>query len=432
MKVGVITLGCPKNTADTESLLAELPNFCELANVEDAEIVLLNTCAFLKTAREEVYEKLDELKKKKVVLVGCLSIQLDKSILNKYKQLYAVISGKHYAEFAKIIREVSEGKKVFAVSTEPIQYLDMPGKTLITPQSYAYVKIAEGCDNKCSFCLIPKLKGRYRSRPMLSILNEVKDLINLGVKEIILVAQDCGYYGMDLYGKKMLSELLRKISSINKNFWVRILYIYPERIDDELLSILAKSSRICKYLDIPLQHGDAEILKQMRRPFLVGKTVEKIKKIKKLIPEMTFRTSLIVGFPGETEKYFKNLLKFVKEIEFDHVGVFEYSQEDNTEAGSFQNQLISKIKKERRKKTMLLQQKISHSKNKKLIGHFAKTLIERYDAKKKIYIGRSQKFAPEIDGNMMVKSKDLLKINEFYQVKITKATQYDLYGTVTP
>jgi len=430
MKVGVITLGCPKNTADTESLLAELPSFCELASPEDAEIVLLNTCAFLKTARKEAYEKLDELKNKKVVLAGCLSGLLDKNIFEKYPQLFAVVSGNNYSEFKKIIKKVSENKKVFAISAEPIKYLDMPGKTLITPQSYAYVKIAEGCDNKCSFCLIPRLKGRYRSRPMLSILNEVKALTSLGVKEIILVAQDCGYYGMDLYGKKTLADLLKKISAIKSDFLIRILYIYPERIDAELLSVIAKSPKICKYLDIPLQHGDAEILRQMRRPFLVEKTVQKIKNIRKTIPEMTFRTSLIVGFPGETEKSFKNLLKFIKEIDFDHVGVFEYSQEENTEAGLFKNQLSTKIKKERRKKTMLLQQKISYSKNKKHIGSSMKTLIEKYDPKKKIYIGRSQKFSPEIDGSIFIKSKTPLKINEFYQVKITQADMYDLCGAI--
>lgn len=429
-KIGVITLGCPKNTADTESLLAELPVNYEIANVEDSKVVLINTCAFLKAARNEVYENLKELHDKKVILVGCLSGQLNQSIFKEYPQLFAVVSGQHYEEIGTIIKDVEKNKKVFAVSKEPLVYLDMKGKTLITPHGFAYVKIAEGCDNRCSFCLIPKLKGSFRSRPMLSILTEIKELLSLGVKEIILVAQDCGYYGMDLYGKKSLTELLRKISSINQDFWVRVLYVYPERIDDELLDLMSKSPRICKYLDIPLQHGDADILKAMRRPYIVEKTVEKIAHIRKVIPTVTFRTSLIVGFPGETEKAFKNFEKFVKNIEFDHVGVFEYSQEESTDAGIMPNQITAKLKKERRKKIMLLQQKISQNNAKKLIGKFQKVLIENYDPKKKVYMGRSQRFAPEIDGNVLVKSKTQLELNQFYKVKITKALPYDLEGTI--
>lgn len=430
IKIGVITLGCPKNTADTESLLAELPEYFELSNVEDAELVLLNTCAFLKVARNEIFERLHELKKKKVILVGCYAGQLTEKTFDEYSQLYAIVSGSHYPEISEIVQQVSKGKKVFAVSEEPIRYVNMSGKMLITPKSYAYVKIAEGCDNRCSFCLIPKLKGRYRSRPMLSIISEIKDLISLGVKEMILVAQDCGCYGVDLYGKKTLSELLQKITAINGKFWIRILYIYPERIDDELLKAMSKNDKICKYLDIPLQHGDSEILKAMRRPFLVEKTLEKIKNIREIMPDMSFRTSLIVGFPNETEKSFKNLLKFVKAINFDHVGAFEYSQEEGTDAATLADQILPKIKKQRRKEIMLLQQKISFAKNKKLVGRIFKTLVEKYDPKKKIYLGRSQKFAPEIDGNIIIKSKTPLALNEFYKVRIVKAEPYDLLGEV--
>ncbi|MDD3861398.1 MAG: 30S ribosomal protein S12 methylthiotransferase RimO [Candidatus Gracilibacteria bacterium] len=428
VKIGIITLGCPKNTADTESILAELPDYYELANVEDAKLILINTCAFLKAARDEVYEILTELHDKKIILAGCLAGQLQKEIFKKYPQLFAVVSGNHYEEMGEIVKEIEKNKRVFAVSKEPVRYIDMKGKILITPRSFAYVKIAEGCDNKCSFCLIPKLKGRYRSRPMVSIITEIKELISLGVKEIILVAQDCGYYGIDLYGKKSLTELLQKISSINKDFWVRVLYVYPERIDDELLNLMAKSTRICKYLDIPLQHGDADILKSMRRPFIVEKTIEKIANIRKIIPIITFRTSLIVGFPGETEKSFKNLEKFIKKIKFDHVGVFEYSKEENTEAGEMPNQISEKTKKLRRKKAMLIQQKISSENAKKSIGTTQKVIIESYDPKKKIYTGRSQRFAPDIDGKIFIKSKIPLELNTFHKVKITKGSQYDCWG----
>lgn len=428
-KIGVISLGCAKNTADTEALLAQLPKNFEIANIEDSEIILLNTCAFLKVARDEVFRNLKSLKNKKVILTGCLAGRLKKEIFKQYPQLYAVVSGKHYAEIGWIIQKIAQDKKIYAVSEEPVKYLDMPGKTLITPKSYSYVKIAEGCNNNCSFCLIPKLKGRYRSRPMFSILTEIKGLLSLGVKEIILVAQDCGCYGTDLYGKKSLAELLEKISAFKGDFWLRILYIYPERIDDELLTFIAKSPKICKYLDIPLQHGDAKILKMMRRPHIVEKTLEKIVRIRKIIPNVALRTSLIVGFPGENEKEFENLEKFVEKINFDHVGVFEYSREKGTDAYSLRRQIPARTKKLRRKKIMLFQQKISYKHGKKLVGKSQKVLIEKYDPKKKIYIGRSYRYAPEVDGKVFIKSKHPLKLNRFSKVKITKALPYDIEGT---
>lgn len=428
--VGVISLGCPKNTADTESILAELSNRFKISPLEKSEIVLLNTCAFLKSARDEAYGTLKNLSGKKVILLGCLTGLLKKNIFKHYPQLYAVVSGIHYPAIGDIISEVAEEKKIFAVSPEPRRYIDMAGKLLITPPSYAYLKIAEGCNNACSFCLIPSLKGHYRSRPMISILREARNLIKLGIKEIILVAQDCGYYGIDLYKEKTLSKLLKKLSLLKGDFWIRVLYVYPERIDDPLLEVMAGSPKICKYLDIPLQHGDPDILKAMRRPYDISRTLQTIERIRDKIPKITLRTSLITGFPGEKETHFKNLLTFIRKIQFDHVGIFEYSREKGTKAHEMGGQVPQKTKKVRRKQAMLLQQKISHLKNQPLIGQTCRVLIEQYDAQKKVYHGRTERFAPEIDGQVLISSKKPLQLNKFYTIKIKKTGIYDLYGEV--
>jgi ribosomal protein S12 methylthiotransferase len=428
INISVITLGCPKNTADTESVIAELADFCRLSNIEDSEIVILNSCAFLESARKEVYENLDRLKNKKVVLIGCLATSLKKDFFKKYPQVKAIVSPVNYPKISEIIRYVSKGITVFQVNDEPLKYVNMPGKYLITPPGYAYVKIAEGCNNACAFCLIPKLRGKYRSRPMESILAEIKQLLKIGTKEIILVAQDSGCYGTDLYGKKSLADLLKKIIRIKGDFWVRILYVYPERIDDELLDVIAKSDKICKYLDIPLQHGDSAILKAMLRPYDVKRTLEKIGNIRKKIPDVTLRTSLIAGFPGETESNFKNLLSFIKKIDFDHVGVFEYSREKGTPAYEFGRQIPEKTKRERREKAMLLQQRISLSKNKKYVNSVQKVLIDGYDGRSKKYIGRNAHFAPEVDGVVAIESAKKLNSGHFYKVRITGGGVYDIFG----
>jgi len=437
IKIAIVSLGCPKNLADMEGVLAYLKGI-SIVNENEAKIVFLNTCGFLKAARNEVFENIKKLKNKKIIILGCLAGQFKKEDFEKYPQIYAVVSSVNYLKMQKIMEKVAAGKKVYKISKEPTKFESFAGKSLLTPQSYAYVKIAEGCDNRCSYCLIPHLKGKYRSRKIEEILEEVKDLVKLGVKEIILVAQDCGCYGKDLYGTNSLANLLQKMEKITGDFWIRTLYIYPERIDDELLKTIAKSKKICKYLDIPLQHGDAEILKKMARPSNIKNIMEKIRKIRKIIPEITLRTSLIVGFPGETEKAFKNLQKFVREIKFDHVGVFEYSREPNTAAYGMPNQISARTKSIRRGKIMLIQQKISWANNKKVVGKRTRVLVEKHDSQANIYVGRSQRFVPEIDGEIIVKPKKVphsllfsgscKPLNEFYDVEILVSKEYDLYG----
>jgi ribosomal protein S12 methylthiotransferase len=428
IKLGAVTLGCPKNTADTEAVLASLPERFQLCNVTDAEIVIVNTCAFLQKARDEVYEKLDFLKDKQVVLFGCMAGIVNQDIFASHPQVKAVVSGLHYPRMDEILDSVAKGQRVFAVAKEPLTYVEMDGKLLLTPPSYAYVKIAEGCDNGCSYCLIPKLKGHYRSRSFDSIVAETKDLIGLGVKEINLVAQDCGLYGFDLHIKRTLAELLKAIAEIPGDFWIRVLYVYPERINDDLLSVMAENPKICKYLDIPLQHGDPDILRAMHRPYDMDRIKERIAHVRHTVPGITLRTSLIAGFPGEADRQFTNLLDFIEKIHFDHVGVFEYSQEPGTKAFHLPRQLDDKTKKTRRAQAMEAQQRISFAINQKLIGKTLKALIETYDPQRKLYLARPARFAPEIDGTLFVKSKAPLVLNEFHDVKITGAEPYDLMG----
>ncbi|MDP2642923.1 MAG: 30S ribosomal protein S12 methylthiotransferase RimO [Candidatus Peregrinibacteria bacterium] len=429
INTGIISLGCPKNLADMEAVFSEVEN-AKLVNIEEAEIVFLNTCGFLKAARDEVFENLKKLHGKKVIILGCLASDFPKEEVKKYPQIHAIVSSANYQDIQKIFDKVYAGEKIFAVKKEPKTFGKFLGKSLLSANAYAYIKIAEGCWNKCSYCMIPYLKGAYRSREMEEIIEEAKSLIALGIKEIILVAQDCGYYGSDLYGKKSLATLLKKLAEIKGDFWIRTLYIYPEMIDEELLKTIKSSDKICKYLDIPLQHGDSNILEQMRRPNNIEKTLEKIKTIRKLIPEVTLRTSFIVGFPGETTTAYKNLLEFIKKIKFNNVGIFEYSREPHTTAFYMKNQLSDKLKKERKEKAMLLQQKISLANNKKFVGKTMQVLIEKYDPIKKIYTGHSQHHTPEVDGQILIKSRTPLKINEFVKVKITKANTYDLFGMV--
>lgn len=430
LSVYIISLGCPKNLADMEAVVSQLKNV-ELTSEEKAEIILLNTCGFLKAARDEVFENLDNLKKKKVIILGCLASRFTNEVLKKYPQICAVVSSANYKNINEILSKVSQNKRVTAINTEPKIFENQKGKTLLYNRPYAYVKIAEGCDNRCSYCLIPYLKGAYRSRKPEDVVSEAKTLIKKGIKEMILVAQDCGCYGADLRKKTSLTKLLKTLSQLKGDFWIRILYVYPERITDELLETIASSDKICHYLDIPLQHGDPEILKKMHRPPDVNKTIKLIEKIRKIIPGIALRTSLIAGFPGETPKQFSNLLKFIKKINFDHVGVFEYSREKGTPAYDLPGQIDEKTKTQRRKKAMLLQQKISLSKNQNLIGKTIKVLIENYDHHANLYTAHSQEFSPEIDGTIFIKSIKPQTTGSFINVKITKAHVYDLESEPT-
>jgi ribosomal protein S12 methylthiotransferase len=428
--VGVITLGCPKNTTDTEALLAEIPSRYSLANVEDADIVFLNTCAFLKTARDETSEQINRLAEKKVILLGCIIPTITLDIFEKFPQIHGAVSTANYTDIGAILDRVLEGEKVWAVGHEPPSFVELRGKVSITPQSYSYIKIAEGCNNRCSFCLIPSIKGPYRSRRFEHIVNEAYNLVGSGTKELVLVAQDTGYYGMDLYGKLRLPELLEAIAGIEGDFWVRVMYTYPERITDELLQTMARHPKIVPYLDIPLQHGDPEILRAMRRPYEVHKLLKKIDHIREVLPTITLRTSLIVGFPGETDEHFERLADFVQGIQFDHVGVFEYSREKGTPAFDLPNQVLDAVKAERRERLMILQQDISQKKHAAKIGQTVKVLVDFKDPSTGRWVGRTQHFAPEVDGSVFL-TGDLsggISGGQFIKCIIEQADPYDLYA----
>lgn len=412
-----------------EAVLAELENI-QVASPENCNVIFLNTCGFLKAARNEVYENIKKYHDKKIIVIGCLVSLMKEEMFEKYPQIAAIVNGTNYHNINNIFHRVIRGEKVYAVSPEPFSFEKLNGKSLLTPLSYAYVKIAEGCNHRCTYCIIPHLKGKFRSRKMAEILNEVKNLISLGIKEIILVSQDCGYYGTDLYGEIKLYELLRKINKIKGDFWIRVHYVYPEKIDEKLLEVMATSEKICKYLDMPLQHGDQDILRRMLRFSDPDKILKKIADIRKIMPEITFRTGFIVGFPGETEKNFQNLLDFVKKIQFDHVGVFTFSREKLAPSYNYPNQITQKVKNERKEKLMLLQQKIATRKNKSLIGQTQKVLIEKFDHQKNMYIGRSMHSSPGIDGEIFIKSFRPIKLYKFYKVYITASDEYDLFGEI--
>ncbi|MBI5753522.1 30S ribosomal protein S12 methylthiotransferase RimO [Candidatus Peregrinibacteria bacterium] len=454
INVGIVSLGCFKNLSDMEAVLAELENV-QVAPIPDSDIIFLNTCGFLKAARDEVYESIEKYNDKKIIVIGCLASLMKEDLFGKYPQIAAIVNGTNYHNINNIFHRVIRGEKVYAVSPEPFSFEKLNGKSLLTPRSYAYVKIAEGCNHRCTYCIIPYLKGKFRSRAMEDILAEITDLVKLGIKEVILVSQDCGYYGTDLYGEKRLYELLQKINAIKGDFWIRVHYVYPEKIDEKLLEAMASCEKVCKYLDMPLQHGDKEVLRRMLRFSEPEKILEKVTAIRKMMPTMTFRTGFIVGFPGETEKNFNNLISFVKKIQFDHVGVFTFSREKLASSYNYPNQLTQKIKNERKEKLMLMQQKIALKKNKALIGTACKVLIEKYnpnatnalrltglhgDRKREpktseasnhrqgAYIGRSMRSSPGIDGEVIIKSMRQLKLYNFYHVYISAANEYDLFG----
>lgn len=427
INIGIVSLGCSKNLSDMEAVLAELENI-QVASPQDSDIIFLNTCGFLKAARDEVYENIEKYHDKKIIVIGCLVSLMKEDTFEKYPQVAAIVNGTNYHNINNIFHRVIRGEKVHAVSPEPFSFEKLNGKSLLTPRSYAYVKIAEGCNHKCTYCIIPYLKGKFRSRKMEDILAEIKGLIALGIKEVILVSQDCGYYGSDLYGEKKLYELLQKINKIKGDFWIRVHYVYPEKVDEKLLDAMASCEKVCKYLDMPLQHGDKDVLRRMLRFSEPEKILGKVNLIRKMMPTMTFRSGFIVGFPGETEKNFKNLLKFIKEIEFDHVGVFTFSREKLAPSYNYPNQITQKVKNERKEKLMLVQQKIATKKNKSLVGQTLKVLIEKYNPQEKTYIGRSMRSSPGIDGEVIIKSMRQIKLYNFYQVYISDANEYDLFG----
>ncbi|MEK6681129.1 MAG: 30S ribosomal protein S12 methylthiotransferase RimO [Nitrospirota bacterium] len=468
-KVGLITLGCPKNQVDSEVMLGRLKEagFTLTPDEYEAEIAIVNTCGFINDAKEESIERIIEagrLKEKGrceiLIVTGCLSERYKEDLIKELPEVDAFIGVSEMSGIVELCMELINNK-VGAIHELPLQNDNTPknndpSRILINPSHYAYVKIADGCNNACSYCAIPAIKGAVKSSEIETIINEAEYLVSKGVKEINLIAQDITDYGIDIYQKRRLADLLRSLVKIKDLSWIRLLYTYPDHFDDELIDIIASEGKICKYLDIPIQHIDDSILKAMRRKSSEKGVISLLEKLRDNIPDIVLRTSLIVGFPGETEAQFRRLYDFVKEIEFNRLGVFTYSKEEGTSASLYKNQIPQKIKEQRRDKIMRLQSGISLKKNRKLIG---KTLNVLIDGPHPILPlqgggkgggvflieGRYYGQAPEVDGVVYINDvvadlrvcppntgehigSPLLKAGQFANVRITEAHQYDLVG----
>ncbi|AHD05885.1 ribosomal protein S12 methylthiotransferase RimO [Paenibacillus larvae subsp. larvae] len=437
-KVKVVTLGCEKNLVDSEIMggLINERGFSLVDQAEEATVIIVNTCGFIDAAKEEsINTILDmaELKQtahlKALIVSGCLTQRYKEELMKELPEIDGIVGTGDFHKINDIIDQALNGKKPILVGNPVFNYEAALPRRITTPRYTAYVKIAEGCDNNCTFCSIPIMRGKFRSRSMESILAEVRQLSEQGVKEISLIAQDSTNYGIDLYDSYVLPELLNKVSAIEGIEWVRLHYAYPGFFTDELIETIATNPKICKYIDLPLQHSEDSVLKRMRRPGRQKDSRELIRKIRSRIPDAALRTSIIVGFPGETEEDFQSLVDFVKEINFDRLGVFTYSREQDTPASRLPDQIPDDVKEYRANVLMEVQRQISHERNGKRIGMEIPVLIERYDGRNDVFIGRSQFDAPEIDGEVFVSAKRL-EIGRIARVRITHSFEFDLSGEV--
>ncbi len=437
-KIGMISLGCNKNQIDAEIMLAKLAEqgFEITDEVDGADAVIVNTCGFIEDAKKEAIENIldmAELKKEgvigKIIVTGCLAERYREEILSELPEVDAVVGLGSNKDIAEICDRVLAGVPVVSFGEKTCLPLDCE-RMLTTPNYYAYLKIAEGCSNHCTYCAIPKIRGEFRSRQPESILKEAMELAKQGVKELVVIAQDTSRYGEDLYGKSALPALLTSLSKIEGIEWIRVLYCYPERISDELISVVKNNDKIVKYFDIPLQHADAQVLKRMNRKGDYDSLLSLIRKIRSEIPEVVLRTTLITGFPGETEENFETLSRFVNEAKFDRLGCFAYSAEEGTPAALLDGQLDSEIKQSRLEAVMEQQYRIAQQKNEEQVGKILKTVVEGYDAYTDTYYGRTWRDAPEIDGQINFTCGYELNEGDFVDVEVMGINEYDLIGEV--
>ncbi|MBE6538264.1 MAG: 30S ribosomal protein S12 methylthiotransferase RimO [Ruminococcaceae bacterium] len=436
MKIGFVSLGCPKNQLDTEVMLHEIATagYEITAEETEADIVIINTCAFIESAKKEAIDNIIDIgwlkenrSLKGIIVTGCLSERYRDSIFEELPEVDAVLGVGSIHNIVDAIKAVERGERYS--SYEPNDCVKLGGdRVLTTPDHAAYLKIAEGCDNRCTYCAIPSIRGKFRSRPIEDIVAEAKQLEGLGVKELTLVAQDVTRYGIDLYGEYKLAELLHAITEATKIPWVRILYCYPDKITDSLIAEMRDNDRVLKYIDLPLQHISDKMLRRMNRHGGSEKIKEVIAKLRKEIPDIVIRTTFIVGFPGETEEDFEELCEFVKETRFEHMGAFTYSREEGTPAYDFPDQIDEQIKQDRCDILMRLQMQIDAERNEKLVHKTIKVLCEDYDVVSETYYGRSYMDAPEIDGKVFFTAKKKIKPGTFVTVKTDYAEDYDLIG----
>ncbi|OGH96483.1 MAG: ribosomal protein S12 methylthiotransferase RimO [Candidatus Melainabacteria bacterium GWF2_32_7] len=432
--IGLINFGCPKNLVDSENMLGILSKNGYKINLDEekADIILVNTCAFIKDAEKESVKAIVELAQsgKKIIITGCLAQKYKKELMELIPEALAFVGTGDIEKISGVVEKISHntGETLYEISENPYYSLNNDMERFqITVGSSSYIKIAEGCDYSCAYCVIPALRGKYRSRTIESIVKEAKSMGQKGVSEVILIAQDTTNYGKDLYGKPSLPELLRELNKIEEISWIRVMYAYPSLVNDDFIEAIATLDKVVKSVDIPLQHSHPEMLKLMNRPAIDnGKIIEKLRKN---IPGVSIRTVFITGFPGETEEHFEHLYNFIEKYKFDKLGVFEYSKEKHTDSYKLKGHVSAKIKKLRKKRLMELQQKISKKINASLIGKEIISLIEVLTSDGKI-IGRTYKDAPEIDGLVFIETKKTVSPGDVVQVKITGASEYDLYGVV--
>lgn len=438
IKVGMVSLGCPKNQVDGEMMLSKARDagFQIIADPALADVVIINTCGFIQSAKEEAIENILEfaaLKKegriKKVIATGCLAERYRDEVKKEIPELDAVVGIGANGDIADIIKRCFAGEEV---ETFPDKVcLPMSGKRILTSLPFfAYLKIAEGCDNRCSYCAIPAIRGRYRSRPMEEILDEARSLAGHGVKELVVVAQDTTRYGQDLYGEYKLAELLKKLSALDGLKWIRVLYAYPERITGELLQVIRDEDKIVKYLDIPLQHASARILKAMNRHGDGKALSAQMAHIREAVPGIVLRTTLITGFPGETEEDFAELTEFVKQNRFDRLGCFAYSEEEGTPAASMPHQVPEEVRRRRAEVIMAEQLRIHDEKNREKIGAETEVVVEGFDRYAECFFGRGTSDAPDIDTKVYFTGKKKLSVGQFVKIHIDDVLEYDLIGTV--
>lgn len=441
-----VSLGCDKNLIDSEKMIGLLAEhgYQMVQEEKDADAIVVNTCCFIEEAKEESIEEIlkagqwkEKGRLKALVVAGCMAQRYEKEIRESIPEVDAVVGTTGYTKICKVMdtvfEEQEEDKKEFVDYLPDVDILpeSVSDKRVLTTASYmAYLKIAEGCNKRCSYCVIPYVRGRYRSVPMEDVLHEAETLAKEGVKELILVAQETTVYGVDLYQKKCLPELLHKLCKIEGIEWIRLLYCYPEEITDELIETIATEKKICHYLDMPIQHSEDKILKAMGRRTSRRDLVELIGKLRKRIPDIALRTTLITGFPGETTEEFENMCRFVNDMEFERLGVFTYSREEGTRAALMDQQIDEETKKERRDEIMELQQEISADIGQSKIGQTMDVLIEGYLYDEDVYIGRTYMDAPKVDGNVFVRAEEELISGDIVPVKITGANEYDLMGDV--
>ena len=441
MKILFISLGCDKNLVDTEMMLGQLSEegFTFTDDETQAEVIVVNTCCFINDAKEESINtilEMAELKKqghlKALVVTGCLAQRYKEEIQTEIPEVDCILGTTAIDQIVEAVREVLDGQKVGLKHVEDSNRKPVYGKKRImtTGGHYAYMKIAEGCDKHCTYCIIPKIRGNFRSVPMEALIEEAKGLVEQGVKEVILVAQETTLYGQDLYGRKALPELLDKLNDIPGLYWIRILYCYPEEVTDELIDAMKRNKKVCHYLDIPIQHGSDAVLKRMGRRTTEGQLRDIVRKLRTEIPDICLRTTLISGFPGETEEDHEAVMHFVDDLEFDRLGVFTYSPEEDTPAAMMEDQIEEEVKEERRAEIMELQQEIAYEKADAMIGQKVMVMIEGKVADENAYVGRSYKDAPNVDGYVFVNTSLNLMTGDFVPVIITGSYEYDLIGEV--